>query len=121
MTCTDINRRERGFTLVEVLIALANVAGMTAALVATAQADARTRGAVRQRREALMLAQSALDASYDANEPESGSWAQYTWRVSRNPAGLIDPLDQHPLERLSVSVSFQGSTVLRLGTLRARP
>jgi hypothetical protein len=103
------------------LIALAIVAAMTAGLIDAAAGDARTRAAVRERREALMLAQSALDRSYDPNAPDGGAWRAYSWRVSHDSAGPPDAFDRHPLERLNVEIDRAGQRILRLGTVRARP
>jgi len=112
--------RANGFTLIEVLIALAIIAGMTAVMAEIAQTDARTRGALRERREALMLAQSALDTTYETNAADTGSWGKYSWRIARLGEGQPDPLDQHPLERVSVDVAYEGHTILSLATLRTR-
>jgi len=110
-----------GFTLIEALIALAIVAGMTAALVETTVGDARARAAVRERREALMLAQSALDAAYDPSAGDHGAWQTYGWRIGRDRVGDADAFDRHPLERLTVVVDHGGRRVMRLVTVRARP
>ena len=98
-------RASAGFSLIETLIALAIVAAMTAALVGTTGQDARTRLAVQHRREAVLLAQSALDQMADANAASNGQWQGYTWRVLIQPYGLADPLDRHPLEQLTVIVA----------------
>ena len=113
-----------GFTLIEVLIALAIVATMTAALVVTVGQDARTRLAVQQRREGLMIAQSVLDEMADPNAPLQGQWGVYGWRVVRQPYQLADPLDRHPLEQISVAVGVAGAKrreIVRLTTVRIKP
>ncbi len=116
--------RDKGFTLIETLTALAIVAAMTTALIDTIARDARIRLAVQHRREALMVAQSALDQMEDANAASNGQWRDYVWRVSREPFGLADPLDRHPLEQLVVVVgnaSDKGHEITRLSTVRLKP
>ena len=113
---------EHGYSLIEALIALAIIAAMTGALVETAANAARARGAVRERREAMLIAQSVLDNAFDPAAPESGSWRQYSWQVAREPYGSADPLDIHPLEQLTVVVRTRDTGGgLRLSTLRMRP
>ncbi len=115
---------DRGFSLIETLIALAIVAAMTAALVGTTGQDARVRLAVQQRREALLVAQSALDQAADANAPNRSQWRDYVWAVSRQPFQPADPLDRHPLEQMTVVVHGVGAgnrEILRLSTVRIKP
>ncbi|KPF89058.1 MAG: type II secretion system GspH family protein [Novosphingobium sp.] len=122
---TPREARELGFTLIELLIALAIVAAMTAALVGTVGQDARTRLAVQQRREGLMIAQSVLDQTADPTAPLQGQWGAYGWRVVRQPyQQLADPLDRHPLEQISVAVGVAGARrgeIVRLTTVRIKP
>lgn len=116
--------RDEGFTLIELLIALAIVAAMTAALVGTIGQDARTRLAVQQRREALLVAQSVLDQMADANASLRGQWRGYRWQVLRQPFQLADALDRHPLEQLTVVVGPDGAgrgEIVRLSTVRIKP
>ena len=123
-TQTEAQPRERGFSLIETLIALAIVASMTAALVSTAAQDARTRHMVQQRRQAIMIAQSALDQMADIGAPTGGQVGDYGWQVSRQPYGANDPLDRHPLEQLTVAVSASGAQrreIVRLSTVRIKP
>lgn len=121
------NAPEQGFSLIETLIALAIVTAMTAALVTTTGQDARTRLAVQQRREALLVAQSVLDQMADANAPIQGQWCGFGWRVSRQPYEMADPLDRHPLEQITVAVGAVGAIgtrrgeILRLTTVRIKP
>jgi prepilin-type N-terminal cleavage/methylation domain-containing protein len=112
---------DQGFSLIETLIALAIVAAMTAALVGTTAQDARTRLAVQHRREALMVAQSALDQVADVNAANGGQWRGYSWTVAREPFEQSDPLDRHPLEQISVVVSGSDREILRLTTVRIKP
>lgn len=115
---------ELGFTLIELLIALAIVAAMTTALVGTVGQDARTRLAVQQRREALLVAQSVLDQMADGSTPVEGRWRGYGWRVLRQPFQLTDPLDRHPLEQITVAVDLAGAgrgELIRLSTVRIKP
>ena len=116
--------REQGFSLIEMLIALAIVTAMTGALVGTVGQDARARLAVQQRREALLVAQSVLDQMADANAPLEGRWRSYGWRVMRRPFQLADPLDRHPLEQITISVNAAGAKrgeIIRLSTVRIKP
>ncbi len=122
--CAEAQPHEWGFSLIETLIALAIVASMTAALVNTTAQDARTRQAVQQRRQALMIAQSALDQMADIGAPTGGQMGDYGWQISRQPYGASDPLDRHPLEQLTVAVSASGARgrdIVRLSTVRIKP
>lgn len=118
--------RERGFSLVEALIALAIVAGTTAMLYATIGQDARTRRAADERRIALALARSALDRAGAGDPASEGRWHDLSWHVAREPytgpGGASDPFDPAPLERISVTVTdARRLPLLSLATVRIRP
>ena len=75
---------EAGFSLVEALIALAIIAAMTLALLAAVIEDARGRRMMRERREALMVAQSALDNAVGGEGGDAGHWGRYVWHLDRD-------------------------------------
>jgi prepilin-type N-terminal cleavage/methylation domain-containing protein len=106
-----MTRAEHGFSLVEALVALAIIAALAGALAETVGAQARLRGAVAQRREALMVAQSAL-ARVTAGDPADGGQAgSLSWHVLREPyegggeAGAGQSFAAAaPLEHVSIAV-----------------
>lgn len=112
---------DQGFSLVETLVALALVAGMTAVLAEVAATSARARGAVRQRQLAAMVARSALDRAAAGEQVESGQQSGLDWHLARAGYGQPDPFDRLPLEQLTVTVrDAAGRQLLSLETLRVR-
>jgi prepilin-type N-terminal cleavage/methylation domain-containing protein len=113
---------ERGFSLVEVLVALAIIAAMTGVLVQTVGQDAHIRRTMRERRLALMVAQSALDRTVAGDSADNGRWGDLTWHIERAPYGAVDPLDRAPLEQLTASVTGENhQPLVTLTTVRIRP
>jgi prepilin-type N-terminal cleavage/methylation domain-containing protein len=106
-----MRRDDRGFSLVEALVALAILAALAGALAETVSAHARTRAAMAQRRIGLLVAQSVL-ARVAAGDPvEAGQAGNLTWHVVREPydAGGDIGAGQGfavvaPLEHVSVAV-----------------
>jgi prepilin-type N-terminal cleavage/methylation domain-containing protein len=115
---------QSGFSLIEVLIALAIIAAMTGALVETVVADAHARFAVQQRRDALLIAQSALDRARGGESADSGGAspgaAALFWHIDRQPyaEGSV-PFAATRLEQLTVTVEDAGHRQFaRLTTVR---
>jgi prepilin-type N-terminal cleavage/methylation domain-containing protein len=80
-----MTRNDRGFSLVEALVALAIIAALAGALAETIGAHARMRAAMAQRHMALLVAQSAL-ARVSAGDPvEGGQAGDLFWHVVREP------------------------------------
>jgi type II secretion system protein I len=122
IAAADQTAGERGFSLVEVLIALAIIAAMTGVLAQTVAQDAHIRHTMRERRLALMLAQSALDRTVAGDQSDSGQWGELAWHVERSPYGAVDPLDRAPLEQVTASVTGQNhQPLVTLTTVRIRP
>lgn len=116
--------RDAGFSLIEALIALAIIAAMTGALVETVAADAHARFAVEERREALLIAQSALDAAKGGETTDSGSahgqGPDLAWHIDRAPydAGSA-AFAATRLEQLTVTVAdARGHPLAQLATVR---
>ncbi|WP_213979252.1 type II secretion system protein [Sphingomonas sp. dw_22] len=78
---------EAGFSLVETLVALAIIAGMSALLFESVSANAHFAQTVAKRRDAVLLAQSLLAAveapSDSASAADTGSVRGLTWRITR--------------------------------------
>lgn len=115
---------EAGFSLIEALVALAIIAAMTSALVETVATDAHARFAIRQRREALLIAQSALDRARGGEAADSGQATgrgpELRWHIDREPyqAGSA-PFASTRLEQLTVTVEDPDRHPLaRLATIR---
>jgi prepilin-type N-terminal cleavage/methylation domain-containing protein len=110
---------ERGFTLVEVLIALAIIAAMAGVTFEAIAQDARARSKVRLRQEALLVARSALDRAAAGDRIDSGRSGTLWWRVERHAYAATDPLDRHSLEEVTVSVDGdEGKSLVTLSTVR---
>ncbi len=80
---------QRGFTLLEVLVATAILAGSLAALLPTLSGTLRQMRAVEARRTALLVAQSVL-AGVEADPldaPRGGTSSGLRWTVSLSPEG----------------------------------
>lgn len=117
--------RERGFLMVEALVALAIAALMAALVFDTVWQMGRTAAAAAQQRQALLLARSVLAA---ASVPGSGSAiaprgadGRLAWTVSREGfAG--EAADGLALEtvRVAVSDAATGKVLARLTTLKAQ-
>ncbi len=112
---------DRGFALVEALIAAAIVAAMLGAYLASAANAARTEAMIADRRAATMIARSALEAASSIGaDPQliaDGRDGRFTWRVSVTPyASGNGPA----LQRAAVAVYADGSDrpLVTLATLR---
>ena len=120
----SLDRAEAGFSLIEALVALAIIAAMTGALVETVAADAHARFAVQQRREALLVAQSALDRAKGGEAVDfghaQGPGPELTWHIDRAPyEESTVPFATTRLERLTVTVDgADGHPLARLSTVR---
>jgi len=116
-------RSERGFALVEALIAAAIICTMVVVYLQAAMTDANAERMVAERREAVLLARSALDsATVTGSDPRlasSGETDRLRWTVSLAPYGSNDP-GSPPLEQTTVTVSDKalGRPLVTLTTLR---
>ncbi len=115
-----------GFALVEALIAAAIIAAMLGAYLASAANAARTERMIADRREATLIARSALEAASTVGaDPQllaDGRQGRFAWRVSLTPwAGGDSFGDGGPaLQRAAVAVYADGSDrpLVTLATLR---
>lgn len=113
---------EAGFSLIEAVIALAIIAAMVAALLFTVTGDARARMMVRQRRTALMVAQSQLDLAGSGQAGDSGQLLDLTWHIDRESYAQSEAFAQNRLEQLTVTVEDADHHQLaRLATVRIVP
>jgi len=106
-----MSRSERGFSLVEALVALAIIAALAGALAEALGANARARAAMAQRRAALMVAQSALSRIEAGDPTDTGQSDGLTWHVLREPYDAGGDLGagqtfaaEAPLEHVSIAV-----------------
>jgi type II secretory pathway pseudopilin PulG len=95
---------ESGFSLIEALIALLIISAMISALVGTIIEHAHARQMVRLRREALMVAQSALDRAAGGQTDDFGQWQDLSWQIDRQPYGESEAFAQIRLQQLTVTV-----------------
>lgn len=118
---------ERGFTVVEALVAIAIVAAMTGALFQVIATNARSTRAVAERRMALLVAQSATDLAMvqgpRSRAAERGATAGMTWVATSEPYrgdGFGGEL-RRELVRVSVWSQTAGPPLVTLETLAGRP
>lgn len=113
---------EAGFTLAEVLVALAIVAAIGGALAGTVAQNGLARARSRDREAAILLAQSALDRAAAGDTSPDGEWQGLRWQVERSAYGIADPQAAAPLEELTVRVTGRDrAPLLTLATVRIRP
>lgn len=117
--------RERGFLMVEALVALAIAALMAALVFDTVWQMGRTDAAASEQRQALLLARSVLAAE---SVPGAGSAiaprgadGRLAWSLS-SEAYSGDTAGGFPLETVSVAISDAktGRVLARLTTLKAK-
>lgn len=120
-------RRNRGFTLIEVLVAFALMALFLAILFQAVSGGFRAQMASDRHANAAMVARSVL-AFLEARPLEAGAWSGESadgliWTVAVEPAALAADEDGEPLARLwqvTVSVRWDADTPgIALRTLRA--
>jgi len=114
---------ETGFGLVETLIAVAIIATVTIVTFQSIVMNARAMQAVEDRRTAVLVAKSALDAavggSVGIDGPRSGNDGRMHWQVAVTPfqsrLGNAPPLDL-----ITATVTLQGTErpILQLRTLK---
>ncbi|WP_179505180.1 MULTISPECIES: prepilin-type N-terminal cleavage/methylation domain-containing protein [unclassified Sphingomonas] len=115
-------RHEQGFSLVEAIVALAIVAALTSAFLASLAHAARLESAANLRARAVLLAQSALDRAVAGEPARSGRAQDLGWQVSTKPYGQNDPLDRARLEEIAVAVGTDPAhPLVQLRTIRVRP
>jgi general secretion pathway protein I len=120
--------RVAGFTLIEVLVALAVVAASLAAIGALAAVSLKGTRSMEQRvafRETLRAVMTAPPERRDFNVGStSGELAGYRWRmdIAPFPGVLVDPQMPPPWEPEMVVVRMQSPTgqILQVDTLRLR-
>ncbi|WP_353229025.1 prepilin-type N-terminal cleavage/methylation domain-containing protein [Novosphingobium sp.] len=113
---------EAGFSLIEALVALAIIAAMTLTLFATMTADARARRMVRERRAALMVAQSQLDRAVGGDTETAGTALGLAWQIERDNYGNAEAFAHGRLEQLTITVgNADHQQLARLATMRIAP
>ena len=108
---------QRGFTLLEVLVASAILAGSLAALLPTLSNSLRQMRAAETRQTALLVAQSVL-AGVEADPldaPRQGVSSGLRWSVSLSPEG--SSAGDFAAYRASVVVAPEGGAPVQLDTV----
>jgi Tfp pilus assembly protein FimT len=116
--------RERGFLMVEALVALAIAALMAALVFDTVWQMGRTAAVAAQQRQALLLARSVLAAASVPGTgspiPPRGADGRLAWSIVHE-GYASEAAEGVPLETVSVAVSdaATGRVLARLSSLRA--
>lgn len=118
---------QSGFALADSLIALAVIAVMTGLLFTTLGSATRTSSQISDRRQAVMVAQSALALANGrlaaAEAGRAGRIGDYRWQIETAPYTGTHTANSVALERITVSVSREGetNTMVMLKSLRIAP
>ncbi len=91
-------RREKGFTLIEVVVAFAVFALCSAALYETFAGAVRRGAHAREREQAMLIAQSMLSQQRQAPQPwmaERSGRLDSRWRWTINARQVESPSDNH--------------------------
>jgi general secretion pathway protein I len=121
-------RDEAGFTLIEVLVALAVVAVSLAAIGSLVATNARSTRALDQRLALVEATRAVLTGLPDRERivpgDVSGEYNYHRWQVDTQPfaADFIDPRRATPWtpQAIVVRVRSPGGQVLRIDTIRLR-
>lgn len=122
---TNASGRDRGFLLIEALVALAIVALMATLVFDTVWQMGKTATVASEKRQALLLAQSVLSA---ASVPGSatpisarGTDGTYAWQLAAEPYAPGES-GGVPLETIAVTITdaATGRVLAQLQTLKAR-
>ena len=115
-------RADAGFALVETLIAAAILCTRLAAYLQSAASGAATERMIADRREATLIARSALEAAgtvgADAQLTQGGANDRYRWTVSVAPYGDATGGPGLQVARVVVLDRATGRPLVRLATLR---
>ena len=115
---------EQGFSLIETLVALAVIAGMSAMLFESVSTHAQAANRMAQKREAILFARSLLaQASIAAGPGElagSGRWRDLSWRFTRRSidGGARDSAAALQQVRIDILDRETGRRIVRVETLR---
>ena len=123
-------KRQRGFTLIEIIVALAILSISLAALFQAFSGGLRATGVTGRQASAVMLARSLLDRvgqdiPLAAGEQAGVSEDGLRWRIAIAPSALIAPERRAdspvvPLD-VEVTVAADGAQPITLATLRLAP
>lgn len=115
---------EAGFSLIEVLVALAVIAGMSSMLFDSISTHAQAASRTVQKREAVLLARSLLAQASIAPGPgelaATGHWRDLSWRFTRHDVGGGARDTAVALQRVRIDVVDRGTgrRLVRVETLR---
>lgn len=113
-----------GFSLVEVMVAIAVIAGMTGMLFDTIATHARFAEEFRKRREATMIAESLMEQAVVLPDrsapPGSGRMGSFAWNVSKRIESSEARDRRVPVQEIRVRIAdvATGRQLVDVRTLR---
>lgn len=104
------NKNQRGFSLLELLVAFSIMALSLGLIYKAMGASARNVGDLTLHQQASMLAESLLNSRDSVTEQgwnEAGEYAPFSWHVSSQPyASAINAPDTVPLHQIQIVISW---------------
>lgn len=113
-------KRDGGFTLIEVIVALAVLAAVAGAIASLSSSSRRTAGVTAEREALVFVARSVLDEQFGSRDPaatgaRAGSAGAFVWRIDARPIAPEAVRIGRALWRpMRVEVDVEGPTGARL-------
>ncbi|RIA46319.1 prepilin-type N-terminal cleavage/methylation domain-containing protein [Hephaestia caeni] len=122
----SVRPSEAGFSLIETLVSLAVIAGMSSLLFESIATHAQAADRVARKREAILLARSLLAQATVPEGPgelaDTGRWRDMSWRFTRGAVSGGARDTTVPLQRVRIDVmdGVTGRRLVSVQSLRLR-